>query len=231
MPCLETSLVNQICYYLKFWPDLIVDINMKEKMLARCYMISLCILINITSSLVRQSIPGFTPCPTAGSLRLSPQPSSFLITPKRGILIKINCIPWNPGFHLPVLGPCHPTGPWEYQINPGKALRWLPGRRKGALESSTELCNSNAGWGVTLMDLGNLSEHVCVPLHMCVCVCVCVALSPCYFMYYAWVAAGSDRPASRNSRVDDLSRLEGLVAMWTTQRRMHHTRSRFPSEQ
>lgn len=73
------------------------------------------------------------------------------------------------------------------------------------------------------MDLGNPSERVCSSL--CVFY-VCVAFSPCYSMYHAWVAAGSDRLASQNSRVDDLSRLEGLVAMWTTQSRMHHTRSK-----
>lgn len=106
IPLKKKTVLNQIRYYLKLWPGQIFEINMKEKMLQSSSMISVCILINITSSLVRQIIPGLsvhlTLCPAAGMLCLPPQPSSFLITPKGGILIEINCIPWKPGSHLPV---------------------------------------------------------------------------------------------------------------------------------
>lgn len=97
------TVLNQIRYYLKLWPGQILEINMKEKMSS---MISVCILINITSLLARQIIPGLsvhlTLCPTAGMLCLPPQLGSFLIAPKGRILIEINCIPWKPGSHLPV---------------------------------------------------------------------------------------------------------------------------------
>lgn len=169
------TILNQIRYYLKLWPGQIFEINMKGKMLPGCCMISVCILINITSSLVRQIIPGLsvrlTPRPAAGMLCVSPQPSSFLITPKGGILIEINCIPWNSGSHLPVWALATHPSPWEYQFNPGKTQRWLPGRRNGALESSTEWCDSNAGWGVTLMDFWEFEWT-----RVCLCLCARVFL-------------------------------------------------------
>lgn len=67
-------------------------------------------------------------------------------------------------------------------------------RRQRALQRSTGWCNSDAGRRVKLMDFREFKRA-----RVCLCGCVRVSLRPCYFIHYAWVAAGSDSPASQKS--------------------------------
>lgn len=103
-----------------------------------CCLIPACILINITSSLARQIIPRLSP-PPAQQLCLSSQSSHFLITPKRGILREINCIPWNAGSLLPVWAPATPLAQGSISLTRVK--------RRGGCQGGGERWNRDAGWG------------------------------------------------------------------------------------
>lgn len=65
--------------------------------------------------------------------------------------------------------------------------------------------------GVTVMQQSTERQWI---LGIWVCVCVLAAstvLSPHLFMYYVWVAAGSDGPTTRGSHAANLSRPERLL--------------------
>lgn len=170
-------------------------------------MISACILINMTSSLARQIIPPGLGVQLTLLAALRLEPVSFSSHTKKrcqGFLIEINFIPWK---SLKSLAPMHPAahGPPPLPGSISLTRVGLVSDGEVRMEAWNQVC------GVTVMQQS--TEHQWI-LGIWVCVCVLAAstaLSPHLFMYYVWVATGSDGPTTRGSHAADLSRPERLL--------------------
>lgn len=170
-------------------------------------MISACILINMTSSLARQIIPPGLGVQLTMLAALRLEPASFSSHTKKrcqGFLIEINFIPWK---SLKSLAPTLPPmgrPPLPRSISLTRVGLVLDGDVR--MEAWNQVC------GVTVMQQRTERRQWILGIWVCVCVfAASTALSPHLFMWYVWVATGSDGPTTRGSHAADLSRPERLL--------------------